>query len=236
MLELKNIQKRYDYHKVLQDIDMSFPGCGMVSIVGPSGCGKSTLLHIIGGIDQDFLGDLLWQGKSVKKHLTKYRRQHVSFIFQQFHLIMWLSVKQNIALPQFFHPQEKQQILLDMPAFDNAGMSSLSLGQRQRIAYLRTRYHKSDILLCDEPTGSLDPIHAKEIMELLKEEAKQRLVILVSHDQKLVEKYSDEIYEMKDGQIIAHHVYRQSVHQDQMKKKTKRIFFPHLRLSIESLL
>ena len=87
MLELKNIQKRYDYHKVLQDIDMSFPGCGMVSIVGPSGCGKSTLLHIIGGIDQDFLGDLLWQGKSVKKHLTKYRRQHVSFIFQQFHLI-----------------------------------------------------------------------------------------------------------------------------------------------------
>ena len=114
MLELKNIQKRYDYHKVLQDINMSFPSCGMVSIVGPSGCGKSTLLHIIGGIDQDFLGDLLWQGKSVKKHLTKYRRQHVSFIFQQFHLIMWLSVKQNIALPQFFHPQEKQQILLDM--------------------------------------------------------------------------------------------------------------------------
>ena len=107
MLELKNIQKRYDYHKVLQDINMSFPSCGMVSIVGPSGCGKSTLLHIIGGIDQDFLGDLLWQGKSVKKHLTKYRRQHVSFIFQQFHLIMWLSVKQNIALPQFFHPQEK---------------------------------------------------------------------------------------------------------------------------------
>lgn len=236
MLELKNIQKRYDYHKVLQDINMSFPSCGMVSIVGPSGCGKSTLLHIIGGIDQDFLGDLLWQGKSVKKHLTKYRRQHVSFIFQQFHLIMWLSVKQNIALPQFFHPQEKQQILLDMQAFENASMSSLSLGQRQRIAYLRTRYHKSDILLCDEPTGSLDPIHAKEIMELLKEEAKQRLVILVSHDQKLVEKYSDEIYEMKDGQIIAHHVYRQSVHQDQMKKKTKRIFFPHLRLSIESFL
>ena len=136
----------------------------------------------------------------MKKHLTKYRRQHVSFIFQQFHLIMWLSVKQNIALPQFFHPQEKQQILLDMQAFENASMSSLSLGQRQRIAYLRTRYHKSDILLCDEPTGSLDPIHAKEIMELLKEEAKQRLVILVSHDQKLVEKYSDEIYEMKDGQ------------------------------------
>ena len=103
-------------------------------------------------------------------HLDVYKRQ-----------IMWLSVKQNIALPQFFHPQEKQQILLDMQAFENASMSSLSLGQRQRIAYLRTRYHKSDILLCDEPTGSLDPIHAKEIMELLKEEAKQRLVILVSH-------------------------------------------------------
>ena len=236
MLELKNISKRYDYHKVLEDIHMTFPKCGIVSIVGPSGCGKSTLLHIIGGIDDDFFGDLLWNGKSVKKHLTKYRRQHVSFIFQQFHLIMWLSVKQNIALPRFFHPQEKQKILLDMQDFENANMSSLSLGQRQRIAYLRTRYHQSDILLCDEPTGSLDPIHSKEIMELLKEESQHRLVILVSHDHQLVEDYSDEIYEMSDGKIIAHRVYHQASHQHQSIQKHKKILFPHFKLSVESFL
>ncbi len=236
MLELKHIVKRYDYQKVLDDINIVFPDCGIVSIIGPSGCGKSTLLNIIGGIDDDFQGDLLLNDKSVKNHLASYRRHHVSFIFQQFHLIMWLSVKENVALPQFFHPQEKQQILLDLDDLEEAKMKDLSLGQRQRLAYLRSRYHLSDILLCDEPTGSLDPEHSDQVMQLLKEESQNRLVILVSHNKELVEKYSDEIYEMKDGNIIAHHLIHMPIKRLNKPKSTSKIHFSHLRLSLSSLL
>lgn len=236
MLELKHIVKRYDYQKVLDDINIVFPECGIVSIIGPSGCGKSTLLNIIGGIDDDFQGELLMNDKSVKTHLADYRRKHVSFIFQQFHLIMWLSVKENVALPQFFHPQEKQQILLDLDDLQRAKMKDLSLGQRQRLAYLRSRYHLSDILLCDEPTGSLDSDHSEQVMQLLKEESKHRLVTLVSHDKELVEKYSDEIYEMKDGCIISHQLIHMPMKHMDKAKTTSKIHFSHLRLSLSSLL
>lgn len=102
MLEIKHIIKRYQYQKVLNDVSMKFPRCGLVSIVGPSGCGKSTLLHIIGGLDREFQGELLWNGKSVRHFLPFYRKKHVSFIFQQFHLIMWLSIKNNIEISHFF--------------------------------------------------------------------------------------------------------------------------------------
>ncbi len=236
MLELRHIVKRYDYQKVLDDINIVFPECGIVSIIGPSGCGKSTLLNIIGGIDDDFQGDLIFDNKSVKNHLARYRRKHVSFIFQQFHLIMWLSVKENVALPQFFHPQEKQKIILDLNDLEKAKMKDLSLGQRQRLAYLRSRYHLSDILLCDEPTGSLDPDHSNQVMQLLKEESRNRLVILVSHNKELVEKYSDEIYEMKDGCIINHQVTNNPIKHMDKPKLTSKIHFSHLRLSISSFM
>lgn len=155
MLEVEHISKRYHYQKVLKDISLQFPDAGIVAIVGPSGCGKSTLLHILGGIDHDFQGDLLWNHRSVKHHLTHYRRHHVSFIFQQFHLIMWLSLKQNVSLPRFFHKQEKVSLKLEMDELKHQSLSSLSMGQRQRLAYLRSHYHHSDILLCDEPTGKV---------------------------------------------------------------------------------
>ncbi len=208
MLEIKHIIKRYQYQKVLNDVSMKFPRCGLVSIVGPSGCGKSTLLHIIGGLDREFQGELLWNGKSVRHFLPFYRKKHVSFIFQQFHLIMWLSIKNNIEISHFFSSHSKKENQLDIKSFQKLKMSALSHGQRQRIAYLRACYHNGDILLCDEPTGSLHPSLADEVMALLKKESRKRLVILISHDRHLVEKYSDEIYEMKDGQIENHHVFQ----------------------------
>ena len=162
MLQIVHITKRYHYQKVLDDISLDLPKTGMIAIVGPSGCGKSTLLHIIGGIDQDFQGDIKWQERSVKKHLSHYSQKHIGFIFQQFHLIMWLSVHQNITMSQFFQRGGGEENL-DIDDFQNLKMSSLSLGQRQRIAYLRACYQPSDILLCDEPTGSLDPVHADEV-------------------------------------------------------------------------
>lgn len=235
MLELRHIYKRYEFQKVLDDVNISFPQCGLISIVGPSGCGKSTLLHIIGGVDKDFQGDILYEGKNMKYHFFRYRH-HVSFIFQQFHLIMWLSVKQNITLPRYFQKTLQKKTTLNIQAFENLHMTSLSLGQRQRIAYLRAQFQQSEILLCDEPTGSLDPMHAREVMQLLKEESKHRLVILVSHDLHLVEEFSDEIYEMRDGRIVQHRVIHQKTFESISKKHHRRVLFPHLKMTIMSLM
>lgn len=235
MLEVQHISKRYHYQKVLNDISLCFPKAGIVAIVGPSGCGKTTLLHILGGIDRDFQGELLWNGRSVKHRLTRYRRRHISFIFQQFHLIMWLSLKQNISLPRFFHKQEKADFALEMDALKQQSLTSLSMGQRQRLAYLRSHYHHSDILLCDEPTGSLDPQYAKAVMELLKNEAKHRLVILVSHDEKLVKEYSDEIYYMQDGEIINHDILSSQKRIEHFPTIHHQYVFSHMRLAFASL-
>lgn len=236
MLVLKHITKRYHYQKVLDDISLELPDCGLIGIVGASGCGKSTLLHIIGGIDSDFQGQIEWDGKNVKRHLTQYRRHHIRFIFQDFYLIMWLSVKANIRLSRYFSSHHQYQNQLDINSFQSLKISSLSLGQRQRVAYLRASDQKVDILLCDEPTGSLDPIHAKEVMELLKEESQYHLVLLVSHNIELVNTYCDEIYEMADGQIKSHYKYR-SVQKQNINLVTKHTqHFSKLQLSIKSLL
>lgn len=234
MLQIIHITKRYHYQKVLDDVSLDLPKTGMIAIVGPSGCGKSTLLHIIGGIDQDFQGDIKWQGRSVKKRLSHYSQKHVGFIFQQFHLIMWLSVHQNITMSQFFRNGGGEKNL-DIDDFQNLKMSSLSLGQRQRIAYLRAYYQQNDILLCDEPTGSLDPGHADEVMNLLREESKQRLVIIVSHDLKLVERYCDEMYTMYDGKIERHQCFHASQLTQSKTISHHRKIFPLLQLSWMSL-
>ena len=234
MLQIIHITKRYHYQKVLDDVSLDLPKTGMIAIVGPSGCGKSTLLHIIGGIDQDFQGDIKWQGRSVKKRLSHYSQKHVGFIFQQFHLIMWLSVHQNITMSQFFRNGGGEKNL-DIDDFQNLKMSSLSLGQRQRIAYLRAYYQQNDILLCDEPTGSLDPGHADEVMNLLREESKHRLVIIVSHDLKLVERYCDEMYTMYDGKIERHQCFHASQLTQSKTISHHRKIFPLLQLSWMSL-
>ncbi len=231
MLKLEHISKRYQYQKVLDDVSMELPESGLIGIIGPSGCGKSTLLHIMGGIDREFQGNMFFKGRSVKHHLRSYRRRHVSFIFQHFYLIMWLSMKTNKELSQYFSPQQLADHHLSIDDLSHLKMSALSHGQRQRLAYLRGVYHDSDILLCDEPTGSLDPQMANEVMELLKTEATKRLVILVSHDEKLVHQYCDEIYQMYDGCIVRHQVLHTCLRtQDKCKNKVKK-FLGCFRLS-----
>lgn len=236
MLELKHIVKRYDYMKVLDDISMVLPEVGMIGIVGPSGCGKSTLLNIIGGIDKQFSGELLYNHKSVKKSLSKYRQQHVSFIFQHLHLIMWLSIKENMKLSLFFHKQSVLDQTMDLSEYHHQKISTLSFGQRQRIAYIRAFYQYKDIILCDEPTGSLDPHHALEIMKLLKKESQEKLVIIVSHDLELIQSFCDEIYSMKDGHIVEHTTLHQPITSFPYPKHSKRMLFPSLRLSWKSLM
>lgn len=236
MLELVHIQKKYDYQSILDDISMVLPDVGLIGIVGPSGCGKSTLLNIIGGIDRDFLGDLLYNGQSVKRRLTKYCKRNVSFIFQQLHLIIWLSIKNNIELPQYFGKTMFQDKEIDVSGFNKLKISSLSLGQQQRIAFLRACCYCKKVLLCDEPTGSLDQQNAKIIMQLLKKESKEKLVVIVSHDLKKVQEYCDEIYEMRDGKIVNHTQIHASLppmtFSDSLQKK-KRLSY--LRLSLSSL-
>ncbi len=234
MLELVHIQKKYNYQNVLKDISMKLPDTGLIGIVGPSGCGKSTLLNIMGGIDKDFSGDLLFEGQSVKRKLTRYCKKHVSFIFQQLHLIMWLSIMENIRLPQYFHKEKFQSKNSNILDFKKLKISYLSLGQRQRVAFLRTCYHKR-ILLCDEPTSSLDLQNTRKIMQLLKEQSKQRLVVIVSHELTLIEEYCDQIYEMKDGKIINHIQLNDSLPIIFPPNKKKRKAFPYLCLSLHSL-
>lgn len=225
MLEIKNITKRYHYQKVIDHLSMTLPDTGLIAIVGPSGCGKTTLLHIIGGIDKKYQGQIMYQGQRINYHKTE-----VGFLFQQFHLISWLKIKDNIHLPRFFcrkkYPSYKHS--LDISSHYKQYVYSLSLGQRQRVAFLRAMSFYPRFLLCDEPTASLDQKHATEIMELLKEESMKRLVIFVSHDRKLVERYSDEIYEMKDGQITDHIKINETKQMKPMKyqrrmKKSKMI-------------
>lgn len=236
MLELKNICKRYEYQKVLENINIVFPEQGMIAIVGNSGCGKSTLLNIMGGIDKEFSGDIVYNGKKMNYCLSQYRKKHISFIFQNLHLIMWLSISYNVRLSHFFAQYTYGQSHYDISDINGKKISSLSLGQRQRLAYMRACYHSKDIILCDEPTGSLDPYNAQKIMELLKEESKQRLIIIVSHDLQLVQNYCDEIYEMKDGQIKQHSILSQILPTLKTNQKKKKMHFPFLRLSFLSLM
>lgn len=236
MLKLEHIYKRYDFTKVLDDICMELPSCGLISIIGPSGCGKTTLLQIIGGIDSDFQGEIYYNQKKVKHHLHRYRKYHISFLFQRFHLLMWLNVKSNIFLSRYFHFQYKKDYKLDIQDFENFDMTALSFGQRQRIAYLRAYMQKGNILLCDEPTGSLDEENKRVLMNLLKEESKSRLVIMVSHDQELIEDYSDEIYMMNDGKIIDHRIINSCQFVEVFQSKQAKYPFSCLQMAYASFL
>lgn len=205
MIEIRHLTKRYQYIKVISDLNITFPNKGLIAIVGSSGCGKTTLLHIIGGLDKKYYGDIRIDGKPIRKTGLK---KNVGFLFQNFHLIPWMNGKENIKLPLFYR-------FFKYPIYDknlniekcySQKTHELSFGQRQRLAFLRSMIYYPKILLCDEPTSSLDEINSQAIMKLLKEESKRRLVIYVSHNLNLVEEYSDEIYEMKDGQITNHRI------------------------------
>ena len=232
MLVLKHVGKRYQYHKVLKDISMECPLQGMIGISGPSGCGKSTLLHIIGGIDRQYTGRVEYQGRSIKR-LLFYSQKHVCFLFQQFHLIPWLSLKHNIHLSRFF---KAGRLRHDRGECFPQTIKALSWGQRQKLSYMRAQTSSYDLLLCDEPTGSLDPKSARELMQQLKEDAMTKLVIVVSHDEALLHEFCDEIYEMQDGEIVSHHVLSHpQVYQPVPSQRAKRYAFPCFRLALSSL-
>lgn len=219
MLQLKNITKVYkteDYtQKALDDVSICFRKNEFASILGPSGSGKTTLLNIIGGLDQYDSGELIINEVSTKSYKDRdwdsYRNHRVGFVFQSYNLIPHQSVLANVELAlTLAGVSKKERTKRAKQALNKVGLgkhihkkpSQLSGGQMQRVAIARALVNNPDILLADEPTGALDSETSIQIMEIIKEIAKEKLVIMVTHNPELAEEYSTRIVNLKDGKII----------------------------------
>lgn len=218
MLQLKNIVKDYaagdQAVHALKGVSINFRSNEFVSILGHSGCGKTTLLNIIGGLDKYTSGDLVIKGKSTKEYKDKdwdaYRNHSVGFVFQSYNLIMHQSVLQNVELALTLSGVSKSERrkrakeVLEKVGLGNQihkKPNQMSGGQMQRVAIARALINDPEILLADEPTGALDTETSVQIMDLLKDIAKDRLVIMVTHNPELAEKYSTRIIKLLDGEV-----------------------------------
>ncbi len=219
MLQLKNIVKNYvtgdTTVQALKGVSINFRPNEFVSILGQSGCGKTTLLNIVGGLDQYTSGDLVIKGKSTKDFKDKdwdaYRNHSVGFVFQSYNLIMHQSVLQNVELALTLsgvskaERRKRAKEVLEKVGLGNQinkKPNQMSGGQMQRVAIARALINDPEILLADEPTGALDTETSVQIMDLLKEIAKDRLVFMVTHNPELAEKYSTRIIKLLDGEVI----------------------------------
>ena len=218
MLQLKNIVKDYvsgdTTVQALKGIDITFRDSEFVSILGQSGCGKTTLLNIIGGLDQYTSGDLIINGRSTTKYKDSdwdtYRNHTIGFVFQSYNLIPHQSVLSNVELALTLSGVSKaERRKRAVEVLEKVGLgdqihkkpNQMSGGQMQRVAIARALVNNPDILLADEPTGALDSATSIQIMELLKEISKDRLIIMVTHNPELAEKYSSRIVRLLDGKV-----------------------------------
>ena len=219
MLVLKNIVKDYvtgdTTVRALKGVSINFRENEFVSILGPSGCGKTTMLNIIGGLDRYTSGDLVINGKSTKRFTDTdwdvYRNHSIGFIFQSYNLIPHQTVLSNVELALTLSGvSKKERRLRAQQALKQVGLenqmhkkpSQMSGGQMQRVAIARALINDPDILLADEPTGALDTETSVQIMELLKEISKDKLIIMVTHNPDLAEEYSNRIIRCLDGEVI----------------------------------
>lgn len=218
MIEIHNLKKTYFQGKVainaIDDISFKIEKSSTTTIVGPSGSGKSTLLNILGGLDTQYKGEVLVEGKDIKKYNLNYYRRHIlGTIFQQFYLIPSLTVEENILLPVRFGSQLSRseakvrlEYLLERVDLKNRAKhkpSELSGGQAQRVAIARALMAKPKILLADEPTGNLDSKTGKDISKLLFDLNKEEntTLIIVTHDEKLFTGIDKSIF-LRDGKIV----------------------------------
>ena len=219
MLRLQNIVKNYvtssETVNALKGVSLAFRKNEFVSVLGPSGCGKTTLLNIIGGLDHYNGGDLIINGKSTQRYTDRdwdvYRNHRIGFIFQSYNLIPHQTVLGNVELALTISGISKEErIEKAKKALDRVGLSDkyykkpnqLSGGQCQRVAIARALVNDPEILLADEPTGALDTVTSVQIMDLIKEISAERLVIMVTHNPELAEKYSSRIVRLLDGQVL----------------------------------
>lgn len=254
MLKLKNIKKIYHVGdietKALDDISVAFREKDFVAILGTSGSGKTTCLNIIGGLDRYDSGELIIKGKKTsdfkEKDWDAYRNNSVGFVFQSYNLIMHLSIVANVELGLTLSgvsTEEKYKRALEV--LEQVGLKNhlhkkpnqLSGGQMQRVAIARALANNPEILLCDEPTGALDTATSIQIMDLIKEVAKDRLVIMVTHNPDLAEKYADRIIRFNDGKIISdNNPYDGIAKQNDFNlTKTSMSFLTALKLSFNNI-
>ncbi|MDO4535822.1 MAG: ATP-binding cassette domain-containing protein [Clostridium perfringens] len=250
MLTLKNIKKSYttgSFTQVALDgVSLNFRKNEFVSILGPSGSGKTTCLNVIGGLDRYDSGDLIINRKSTKEfkdyEWDAYRNNSIGFIFQSYNLINHLDIISNVELGMTLSgisPQEKRKKALEV--LERVGLkdhvnkkpNQLSGGQMQRVAIARALANDPDIVLADEPTGALDTKTSIQIMELIKDIAKDKLVIMVTHNPELAHEYSDRIIEFRDGKVVSDSNQLKKEFQDgnYSLKKTSMNFFTALKLS-----
>ncbi len=218
MLQIQHICKEYRtgtlVQKALDDVSLNFRDNEFVAILGPSGSGKTTFLNIIGGLDRYDSGDLIINGISTKKYKDRdwdsYRNHTIGFVFQSYNLIPHQTVLANVELALTISgigKEERKKRAIE--ALKKVGLgeqlhkkpSQMSGGQMQRVAIARALVNDPDILLADEPTGALDTATSVQVMELLKEVAKDRLVVMVTHNPELAEEYATRIVTLKDGKI-----------------------------------
>lgn len=245
MLQCKHIVKEYyagdQVVTAVNDLSLTFRDNEFVSILGQSGCGKTTFLNIIGGLDQYTSGDLIINGKSTKQYTDKdwdtYRNHRVGFIFQSYNLIMHQTVLRNVELALTLSgvpKSERKQRAID--ALEKVGLkdqiykkpTQMSGGQMQRVAIARALVNDPEIVLADEPTGALDSETSVQIMNLLKEIAKDRLVVMVTHNPELAEQYSTRIVRLKDGRLVSD---SQPVTEAEIVEKEKILTKPSMSFS-----
>ena len=263
MLEIKKVSKIYETagfkQKALDDVSIKFRENEFVSILGQSGSGKTTLLNIVGGLDQYTKGDLIINGISTKKFKDRdwdtYRNHRVGFVFQSYNLIPHQSALQNVELALTLSGVSKEErrkrakdALRKVGLEDhmNKRPNQMSGGQMQRIAIARALVNNPDILLADEPTGALDSETSIQVMELLKEIAKDKLVIMVTHNPDLAEEYSTRIIKLLDGKIVndSNPLSKKEEEKEREKEKqetgktnkTHMSFFTALSLSLNNLM
>ena len=256
MLQLKNITKDYisgdSTVHALKGISINFRKSEFVSILGQSGCGKTTLLNIIGGLDRYTSGDLIINGKSTKQFKDKdwdaYRNYSIGFVFQSYNLIPHQTILSNVELALTISgASKKERRERAIKALEDVGLkeqihkkpNQLSGGQMQRVAIARALVNNPDIILADEPTGALDTKTSVQIMEILKNISKDKLIIMVTHNPELAEKYSSRIIKILDGVITDDsNSYEQEINPqtDEIKRRTSMKFFTAFRLSLNNLM
>ena len=257
MLQLKNIKKNYESGeeivKALKGINIEFRESEFVAILGPSGCGKTTLLNIIGGLDHYTSGDLIIDGISTKKYKDRdwdtYRNHRIGFVFQNYNLITHQSVLSNVELALTLSGVDKKtrrkkaiEVLEKVGLKDQMHKkpNQMSGGQMQRVTIARALVNDPDILLADEPTGALDTKTSIQIMEILKEISKDRLIIMVTHNPDLAEKYATRTINLLDGEITsdsrAYNSKKEIKEKKETGKKTSMSFMTAMNLSLNNLM
>ena len=257
MLELNGIVKNYSAGgsdiRALRGISVKFRKNEFVSVLGPSGCGKTTLLNIIGGLDHYTSGDLIINGKSTKQYRDRdwdtYRNHSVGFVFQSYNLIPHQTVLSNVELALTLSGVSKaERRRRAAEALEKVGLgdqlgkkpNQMSGGQMQRVAIARALVNEPDIILADEPTGALDSETSVQIMDILKEIAKDKLIILVTHNPDLAEHYSTSIIRLLDGEVKSDSDPFDGVSENAengtVGRKTSMSFFTALALSLNNLM